>query len=185
MLEELKNRKEIVEELTEILMDFDRKKNKYQTDVYLYYDEETQTAKLDTFVNVGGNSWLDDEHYTIYRDMEHHENWSDYYCNDGDFAWGLDMSNDDFEKEVIEYLDLDEGDKEDYQIQYIDAYNYIKTREDYMDKLIEVYKKSIDEARADYAEQAELIISEWEEETEREEQIKAEGGEAWNKFMGH
>ena len=88
------------------------------------------------------------------------------------------MSNDDFEKEVIEYLDLDEGDKEDYQIQYIDAYNYIKTREDYMDKLIEVYKESIDENRADYVEQAEQIISAWEEETEREEQIKAENEEA-------
>lgn len=184
-MKELKNHDEIVEQLTEMLMEFAKDCNQYQTDVYLYYDEETQTAKLDTFVNVGGNSWLDDEHYTIYRDMEHHENWSDYYCNDGDFAWGLDMSNDDFEKEVIKYLDLDEDDKEDYQIRYIDAYNYIKTREDYMDKLIEVYKKSIDEARADYAEQAELIISEWEEETEREEQIKAEGGEAWNKFMGH
>lgn len=46
---------------------------------------------------------------------------------------------------------------------YIDAYNYIKTREDYVDKLVEVYKESIDEARADYAEQAERIISEWEE----------------------
>lgn len=165
-MKEIKNREELVEQLTETLMDFAKDCNQYQTDVYLYYDEETQTAQLDTFVNVGGNSWLNDEHYTIYRDKEHYENWSDYYCNDGDFAWGLDMSNDDFEKEVIEYLDLDEGDKEDYQIQYIDAYNYIKTREDYMDKLIEVYKKTIDEARADYAEQAELIISEWEEDTE-------------------
>lgn len=184
-MKELKNREELVEQLTEILIQFAKDCNQYQTDIYLYFDDETQTATLDTFVNVGGNSWLDDDHYTIYHDREHYENWSDYYCNDGDFAWGLDMSNEDFEKEVIEYLDLDEDEKEDYQVQYIDAYNYVLTREDYTDKLIEVYKKSIDENRADYAEQAERIISEWEEETEREEQMKAENEEAWNKFMGH
>lgn len=181
----IKNREALVEQLTEMLMDFAKDCNQYQTDVYLYYDEETRTATLDTFINVGGNSWLDDDHYTIYRDTEHYESWSDYYCNDGDFAWGLDISNDDFEKKVIEYLDLDDDEKEDYQIQYIDAYNYVVSREDYMDKLIEVYKESIDENRADYVEQAERIISAWEEETEREEQIKAENEEAWNKFMGH
>ncbi len=168
-MKELKNREELVEQLTEMLMEFAKDCNQYQTDVYLYYDEETQTATLDTFINVGGNSWLDDDHYTIYHDTEHYENWSDYYCNDGDFAWGLDMLNEDFEKEVIEYLDLDDDEKEDYQIQYIDAYNYVISREDYMDKLIEVYKESIDENRADYVEQAEQIISAWEEETEREE----------------
>lgn len=177
-MKELKNREELVEQLTEMLMDFAKDCNQYQTDVYLYYDEETQTATLDTFINVGGNSWLDDDHYTIYHDTEHYENWSDYYCNDGDFAWGLDMLNEDFEKEVIEYLDLDDDEKEDYQIQYIDAYNYVISRDDYMDKLIEVYKESIDENRADYVEQAEQIISAWEEEIEREEQIKAENEEA-------
>lgn len=184
-MKELKNREELVEQLTEMLMDFARDCNQYQTDVYLYYDEETQTATLDTFVNVGGNSWLDDDHYTIYRDTEHHENWRDYYCNNGDFAWGLDMSDDEFEKEVIEYLDLDEDGKEDYQVQYIDAYNYVISREDYMDKLIDIYKASIDEYFAHYEEQAEQIISAWEEEVEREEQIKAENEEAWNKFLGH
>ena len=177
-MKELKNREELVEQLTEMLMDFAKDCNQYQTDVYLYYDEETQTATLDTFINVGGNSWLDDDHYTIYHDTEHYENWRDYYCNDGDFAWGLDMSNDDFEKEVIEYLNLDDDEKEDYQIQYIDAYNYVISRDDYMDKLIELYKESIEENRADYVEQAEQIISDWEEETEREEQIKAENEEA-------
>lgn len=165
-MKELKNREELVEQLTEMLMDFEKDCNQYQTDVYLYYDEKTQTATLDTFINVGGNSWLDDDHYTIFRDTEHYESWSDYYCNDGDFAWGLDMSNEEFEKEVIKYLNLDDDEKEDYRIEHIDAYNYVISREDYMDKLIEVYKESIDENKTDYKKQAEQIISAWEEETE-------------------
>ena len=185
MLEELKNRKEIVEELTEILMDFDRKKNKYQTDVYLYYDEETQTAKLDTFANVGGNSWLNDDHYTIYRDTEHYDDWEDWYCNEGDFARGLDKDQEEFENEVKDFLDLDDDEKEDYKPEWYEERDYVRSREDYADTLYALYVDNLKDYRVEYEDNAERIISEWEEETEREEQIKAEGGEAWNKFMGH
>ena len=46
------NREEIVEQLTEMLIQFDKDARMYQTDVYLYYDSENQTAELDTFVMV-------------------------------------------------------------------------------------------------------------------------------------
>ena len=62
----IKNREEIVDKLVDMLVQFDKDCNSYQTDVYLYYDKENQSAELDTFVNVGGNSWLNDDHYTIY-----------------------------------------------------------------------------------------------------------------------
>lgn len=167
MTREIKNREEVIEQLTEILMDFDKDCKQYQTDVYLYFDRDTNTATLDTFVNVGGNSWLDDDHYTIYCDREHHEDWSDYYCNNGDFAWGLDMSVDDFDKEVMAYLinigDVDEDEADDYNIEWYDGYRYVTSRDDYKDKLISAYEDSIDERRAEYAEQAEEIISDWEE----------------------
>ena len=162
MSKELKNRKEIVEQLTNLLIDFAKSCNQYQTDVYLYYNEEDKTAELDTFVNVGGNSWLDDDHYTIYCDNEHHEDWSDYYCNNGDFAWGLDMSVGDFDKEVLDFLDLDDDEKDDYKVEWYDEYRYVTSRDDYKEKLIVVYKECVDEHRTDYAEQAESIISEWE-----------------------
>lgn len=161
MSREIKNREEVVEQLTEILMDFAKRCNQYQTDVYLYYNAETETAELDTFVNVGGNSWLNDDHYTIYRDKEHFEDWTDYYTETSEFAEGLDMEWSDFEEEVIEFLDLDADEKEDYKIDYHDALNYIKSRDDYVEKLIEVYEDYIEEIRSEYAEQAEEIISNW------------------------
>lgn len=184
-MKELKNREEVVEQLTDMLIDFDKSLNQYQTDVYLYYEDETQTATLDTFVNVGGNSWLDDDHYTIYRDREHYDGWEDYFCNAGDFAWGLDMSSEDFDREVCEYLKQDYEVEEGYEPEWYEKRDYIRTRDDYMEKLINVFKQSVDENRANYAEQAEQIISEWEEEAEREEQMKADNSDAWNKFMGH
>jgi len=163
MSRELKNRKEIVEQLTNLLIDFAKSCNQYQTDVYLYYNEETKTAELDTFVNVGGNSWLNDDHYTVYYDTEHREDWSDFYCNRGDFAWGLDMSVEDFDKEVLDFLDLDDDEKDDYEIEWYDELRYVTSRDDYRDKLISVYEDSIEEHRAEYAEQAEDIVSSWEE----------------------
>lgn len=165
-MKEIKNREEIVEQLTKILMGFAKDLNKYQTDVYLYYDEEAQTAKLDTFVNVGGNSWLNDDHYTIYRDSEHFDDWTDYYTESSDFAWGLDMEWKDLETEVKDYLELDEDEKEGYKVEYVDVRDYVKSREDYRDKLISVYESYIDETEAEYAEEAERIIAEWEEEIE-------------------
>ena len=158
MKREIVNRDAIVEQLTELLMKFDKECNQYQTDVYLCFDRDTNTATLDTFVNVGGNSWLNDDHYTIYCDREHHEDWSNHYCNNGDFAWGLDMSVEDFNKEVFDFLDLDDDERADYDIEWCDKYEYVKSRHDYCEKLIAVYEDYIDEQRAEYAERAEEIF---------------------------
>lgn len=37
----IKNKDQIIAELTDLLMYFDKALNLHQTDVYLYYDEET------------------------------------------------------------------------------------------------------------------------------------------------
>lgn len=160
---EIKNHDEIIKQLTQILITFAKDSNPYQTDVYLYYNTETQTARLDTFVNVGGNSWLDDDHYTIYRDTEHFDKWYDYF-ETSELAYCLDIRQTDFENEVKEFLELDEEDKQDYKINYSDALNYILSREDYTDKLTNIYKQYIDEMQPEYVQQAENIINEWEQE---------------------
>lgn len=165
----VKNRTEIVEQLTEILIDFDKSLSQYQTDVYLYYDEGTKTAKLDTYPDCSYPDNVDDDNvYIIYSDHQHYENWSGYYCNKGDFAWGLDMSNEDFDSEVCEYLkqqgyEVEEG----YEPEWYEKRDYIESREDYSDKLFEVYVANLEEQRAEYAEQAEQIISEWENNAEK------------------
>lgn len=152
------NREEIVERLAELLMQFDKELNSYQTDVYMYIDEETGAATLDTFVNVGGNSWLDDDHITIYTDKEHFDSMYDYYCNDGDFADALGMEHTELQKEVVQHLiasgEIDEGYKPDWH----EIKEYIETRKDYVEKLTECYYNSIDEMHSDYIDRAEEIV---------------------------
>ena len=49
----IKNKNELIKKLAEMLENFDLENNGYETDVYLCYDEETQTGELDTVVPGG------------------------------------------------------------------------------------------------------------------------------------
>lgn len=155
------NRDEILEKLTELLKQFDIDRNQYQTDVYLYLDEGNN-ARLDTFVNVGGNSWLDDDHYTIYTDKEHYDDdISSYVYETSDFADLLGISFDDFEKEVKSYHELED----DEVISYDDAYTYICSNEDYRNKIEHLRIEEIkNDYNAEYQEKAEEILTVFERE---------------------
>lgn len=158
----IKNREEIIEQLTEMLIQFDKDCNTYQTDVYLYYDKENQTAKLDTFVNVGGNSWLDDDHYIIYRDSEHYETFWNWYQDSTEFANALDLDNTELEFEVRQALDIDV----DCEVDWHDCRDYLKQNDEYVETLQAIYNDYLDELRSDYIEKAELIMDRFDEEME-------------------
>lgn len=154
----IKNRAEIVEQLAEMLKNFDRKLNQYQTDVYMYIDEEG-TATLDTFVNVGGNSWLNDDHYTIYCDREHNETIIDIWTTIGALAGALDIEYDTLIKAVSKYYDIDTEDVRWYEVS-----DYVNDHEELFEKLEETYGNYLDELTSEYMERAEAIFSEWEDE---------------------
>lgn len=50
------------EEIVEAAVEMEKEWDPYQVDLYLYPD-----GTIDTFVNIGGNSWLNDDHITVYR----------------------------------------------------------------------------------------------------------------------
>ena len=158
----LKNREAIVEELAEMLKKFDMQLNAYQTDVYLYYDKEKQTAELDTFINVGGRSWLNDDHCTIYADCEHYETDFDFFDNLGDLADAVGIQEEELIKKTAKYFDADVEDME-----YHEVATFIKSDENLMGKLHEAYVDCLDELEDNYHEQADCIISKWESDDER------------------
>lgn len=156
----IKNREQIIERLTEMLMQFDKDMNKYQTDVYLYYNKENQTAELDTFVNVGGNSWLDDEHYTIYTDKEHYETVWDWFNDSTEIADVLEYPTyTEFNYDVRQALEMEE----DEDIAWEDYIVYVKSNDDYMEKIYAAYNECIDDMRSEYTGKAEVIIKQFEE----------------------
>ena len=81
----INNYDEVREQLIEELKDLELRKPNYQTDIYLYIDKNGN-GKIDTFVNVGGNSWINDDHITIYCDKEHYNTIMDD-LSDGGSSW--------------------------------------------------------------------------------------------------
>ena len=66
----IKNHDQVVERLTQIIVNFQKRLNGFQTDVYGYLNKDG-TIRLETFINVGGNSWKNDGHILVYSDYEH------------------------------------------------------------------------------------------------------------------
>lgn len=158
----IKNREALIDQLVEMLMQFDKDCNSYQTDIYLYYNEEDQTAKLDTFVNVGGNSWLDDAHYTIYTDKEHYDDGVfSWIQNESEFADILGIPAEQLEEEVRKYNYYDKEDDE--ELEYYDYREFLKSNDDYMGKLTEAYNDSLEDYHSDYVDKAEYILDRFEE----------------------
>ena len=165
---EIRNRSQIVNELAEMLKQFDKDLNRYQTDVYLYYDPEKKTAELDTFTNVGGNSWLDDDHYTIYSDPQHQTGDDPYFYgyDKKTIAETLGKSVDELIQETADYLGYTgvDGDYGTEDVEYREILDYIEQNDDYMQIIIDEYNDSLDDYNADYYDNAERIISEFEDE---------------------
>lgn len=155
----IKNRNEIVEKLAEMLYQFEVEHTGYQEDVYLYIDKDGN-ATLDTFVNVGGNSWKNDDHYTIYRKPE----WcngkisvNEMFSDIDDIAKVLDMTSEEMIKEAADYFEEDV----DY-IGYSEVCQYI-VENDY-ETLEQAWKNSLLDCMSEYTAQAEQIIEQFEDE---------------------
>lgn len=156
----IKNRDEIEDQLTDILMQFDKELNKeYETDVYLYYDKDTQTATLDTYANVDGNSWIDGDHYTIYTDKPHYRGFWDFfdYEQDMHLIFGLD-SSEELDDLVRGYFNMGP----DERITVADYIEFVNNTPSFYNMIYETYKESIDEMRNEYQIEAKEILDRFE-----------------------
>ena len=153
----LDNADDLRDEFIDILKQFDKEMNPYQTDVYLYIDEDTNTGEFSLYTNVGGNSWLDDDHIVVYSDKPSYTDIFDYF-NELDYtADTLGLTVDELREEAYQTMDQDWYDFDD--VGYHEVIDYIKTRDDYMDILNAEYDRAIDDEFNDvYAERADSIL---------------------------
>lgn len=171
--DELRNSEELREEFVEMLKQFDKDQNNYQTDVYLYVDDN-MNGTLDTFTNVGGNSWLNDDHYVLYTDKEHYEDWSDFFQTEAEIAEALGMTEEKLILRTLDYMKKEYG-SDDYEI---DDVTYEEIREyvedtGLVDKLNELENEYIDDNTSDYYDKADEIIrgfndQQWEDKNYRD-----------------
>lgn len=157
----LKNHKAIVDKMANLLRGFDYDLCDYQQDVYLYYDADTQTAELDVFVNVGGDSYLNDDHCTIHVDKEHFDNVFDRVLEDSDdkiqtLADILDITRQDLVQQTAKHFGYDVDDVDDWSV-----IDYVKSNDDYYTAIWDAYDDMLDDRMCDYYDQAADIIDRW------------------------
>lgn len=133
--EDIININDLVSELAVILRKFEIDLNPYQTDVYFYYDPDTKMGRLETFINVGGNSWINDDHVTVYRDSPNYDDVYDYFNDISEFADALEISENDLIKAVRKFKNFDADDF----IERREIIDYIKNNEKLADKITAFY----------------------------------------------
>lgn len=155
----IKNRQEIINELAKMLKQFDKELNEYQTDIYAYYDEKTQEVALKKFTNVGGDSWIDDNHATIYCDKPRFESIINNFQTIEEIADVIEMSFDELVKLVAEKEELDVDDVDWCMVcRYAD--------DNFADKIQAAYEDILDDMDSEYLERAENIVSDYENDSE-------------------
>ena len=89
---ELKNYADVLETIITMAIEHDVDHTRYQEDIYMYIKDGVGSVCL--FQNVGGNSWIDDDHITVMQLPQLYSDWTDFVPNLGDIADILEMSLD-------------------------------------------------------------------------------------------
>lgn len=58
----------------------------FEVDVYAYINDEETEVTFEKFTNIGGSSWLNDDHFTLYRFYPTYQNLSDEFNSDMEFV---------------------------------------------------------------------------------------------------
>ncbi len=154
MLHPIKNADQIRRDLIQILIDDAVACCDYQRDVYMYVDDDGN-AELVLFTNVGGNSWLDDDHYCLTILPEHTDQITDNFESEEQLADALDMTEQELRQRTLDYFDR--GD--DFELDDVDLCDMCKYAEtEHQDQLTVWMRELCDETRSNFAEMADYII---------------------------
>ena len=149
----IENTEEVQQRLTEMLMEDAKEMCRYQRDIYMYIDDNGQ-ANLEWFINVGGNSWIDDDHMLLYCCREHCEEIQDSIDGTAMLAEIIDMTDAELVGHVSEDMEIDRED-----VDYDDCFRWAFSH--FGDQIREWYEGCIDDAAPDYADQADEILREF------------------------
>ena len=151
----ISNRDELVHNLANLIAENESLLLPYQIDIYAYLDKETGIVTLDEFTNVGGNSWLDDDHYTIYVVNQSCDKPSEFFERASDMADVIGMDIDALRAATAEDIDCDIDDLDDADVKYYIEQHYDDEitqsfRAWYMKEFADQFREKAEEAVAEY-----------------------------------
>lgn len=178
MYEMITNWTDLVAELADRMMQADIDCNRYQTDIYMYLNKDG-SARISDFVNVGGNSWLDDDHITVWIDHEHTEDYLDWYTSVTEIADMLDLTNRQVKEIVYTDTHMEDAGLEISDVDYADIVQYIKagktmTADEWSDCLFDAYAENIRELYPEYLQRAQWELAQKFDEVRYNEMLREE-----------
>ena len=159
----LKNYDDLVVKLTGILIEHDRDHYTYQRDVYLY--DRDGVGELYVFTNVGGNSWLNDDHYTLVCLSQTNTDWTDTFQEISEIANVIGCSTESMNIQVYSWkCETVPGYAEDCTVSdigYHDVTEFIEAHSDLLGTIRDAEQEIFDEFRSDYNQRAIDLLDEY------------------------
>lgn len=155
----IKNGAELRRRLIDRLRENEIEERPYQIDLYLYLNDDG-IAELEDFTNIGGNSWLNDDHYTLCVFREHLD--KGYFRDNpeiSDLAAAIGMEEDELIGITAKHYDLDTE-----NVRYGDVQHFIAETDRLLIRLIDWYRYYVGEW--DFGVIADEILSAFEKETD-------------------
>lgn len=150
----LKNYDELIPQIARMMLDHDKAHTGYQEDIYLYVDADGN-GRLKLVQNVGGNSWLDDDHYTVCSLPERFTDWTDTFQDVVSIADALHWSVQTLRARVAEWCSemLDNyvpaGD-----VKFSDVREFIENHQPLLDMMYAAELQQFEDAFSDYVDSA-------------------------------
>lgn len=177
------NADKLREELVEWLIRLEIECRNYQTDIYLYAERGEHgeiIGSLDDFINVGGNSWLNDDHYTLHCAKENCRSAYDDAQSVDEFAYFLDIPEAELREHTVSYLkSINEADDDikPEDVDWNEVCDYISHDEELDEKFQKAREAWIRSDFTDeFKEQADEIIREFDDDLKMRREQEAERG---------
>ena len=158
---EIKNRKQVIEQLTSLLYEIDCECRKCDTQIYLSIDDNGN-GKLETYNTVGNNWLVGDNLFYVDTVNADSDDCVDYMCSEGvgDLCEILDIDYDDLIRKVRNYYDFSEDDK----IEFIQCAQFVRDNNKYLEIVQDAYVDWLKDFMYEYRMKAETMIDDLEKE---------------------
>jgi hypothetical protein len=155
---ELKNYDELIPQIARMMLDHDKAHTGYQEDIYLYVDADGN-GSVELFQNVGGNSWLDDDHYTACHLPECYTDWTDTYQEICCIADALGWTAETLRERTAAWCSETTGDymaAED--VEFSDVREFIEDHQPLLDMIYEDESRYFEDSFSDYVDSATELL---------------------------
>ncbi len=163
---ELKNYDELIPQIARMMLDHDKDHTSYQEDIYLYVDADGN-GSLKLFQNAGGNSRIDDDHFTVCILPERYTDWTDTFQEISCIADALHWSVYTLRIRAAAWVSETTGwYRSAADIEFNEMRHFIEEHQPLRNKIYAAEAQQFEEAFSDYVDAATEILDDFLQEVE-------------------